>query len=203
MPCCCSSAPGPMPESCRICGLPIAPADSIVSRRASAILPRSLAADRTPRPARAGLRAAASSRARRSARSDWAASSRAAETLSPRSSARRCAGSLRSATRRSLSPRLKSSVHGMPASSAASRNASRMSHRSLVALDAPLAALPVLLVRAAPVIFRLHENRQHVLPRPAGVAGQLRPLVVVARLAAQIEHRVDRGASRRARLPRG
>ena len=63
------------------------------------------------------------------------------------------------------------------------------------ALDAQLAALPVLLVRAAPVVFGLHEDRQHVLPRPAGVAGQLRPLVVVARLAAQIEHRVDRGAA--------
>src|SRR5262249_17994204 len=59
-------------------------------------------------------------------------------------------------------------------------------------LDAPLPALPVLLVRAAPVVLGLHEYRQHVLPLPPGVAGQLRPLVVVARLAAEVQHRIDR-----------
>ncbi|VWB89565.1 hypothetical protein BUB20358_04262 [Burkholderia ubonensis] len=46
-------------------------------------------------------------------------------------------------------------------------------------------------VRAAPVAFRAPEIRQHVLPAPARRA-ELRPFVVVERMAARVDHRVDR-----------
>ena len=98
---------------------------------------------RTRRRSTAGLRAAASSPCAPVIPSGSAASSRASGTPSPRSSARRSAGSPRSAPTPSLSPRLKSSIFGMPASPAASRNASRISHRS-PGVDAPLAARAVL-----------------------------------------------------------
>src|SRR5690606_29064174 len=59
----------------------------------------------------------------------------------------------------------------------------------------------------APVVFVLSKRRQHMLPAPGVVAGELRPLVVVARLAAHVNHAVDarapaqRLATRVAQLP--
>ncbi|MDR8730798.1 hypothetical protein FEQ04_05139 [Burkholderia pseudomultivorans] len=55
--------------------------------------------------------------------------------------------------------------------------------------ERPVRAVPR--IGAALVAFRAAEIRQHVLPAPAGRA-ELRPLVVVARMAARIDHRVDR-----------
>ena len=50
------------------------------------------------------------------------------------------------------------------------------------------------------VVFKLAEIRQHIRPRPAARA-RLRPFVVVARKAAQCDHRVDGGsAAHHARL---
>ncbi len=46
-------------------------------------------------------------------------------------------------------------------------------------------------IGAARVAFRTTEIRQHVLPAPARRA-ELRPFVVVARVAARVDHRVDR-----------
>ena len=61
-------------------------------------------------------------------------------------------------------------------------------------LDAPLAAGAVRLVGAGREILAALEVGQHVVPRPAGVA-ELAPLVVVARLAAHVDHAVDRRAA--------
>ncbi|MDT4840303.1 hypothetical protein FQZ97_741200 [compost metagenome] len=45
------------------------------------------------------------------------------------------------------------------------------------------------------VVFVRLEVGQALAPRPAGVAGELRPLVVVPRLAAHVDHAVDAGAA--------
>src|SRR6202011_1092694 len=50
------------------------------------------------------------------------------------------------------------------------------------------------LVRAALVTFHPPEDRQHVLIAPAAVA-ELGPVVVILRLAAHIDHAVDRARS--------
>ncbi len=60
---------------------------------------------------------------------------------------------------------------------------------------APLAAGAVRLVGAAEVVLALAEDREHRFPVPRCVAGQARPFVVVARLAAHVDHRVDRRAA--------
>ena len=39
------------------------------------------------------------------------------------------------------------------------------------------------------------EIRKRVLPRPAVIAGDFRPSVIIPRLAAHIDHAVDRGAA--------
>ncbi len=61
-------------------------------------------------------------------------------------------------------------------------------------VDAPFAARAVRLVRAMDEILVLPEKRQHIIPAPTLVA-ELSPLVVVARLAAHIDHAVDRRAA--------
>ncbi len=58
--------------------------------------------------------------------------------------------------------------------------------------DAPFAAGAVHLVGTEVVVLVLLERRQHVLPAPPIVAGERGPLVVVARLAAHVDHAVDR-----------
>ncbi len=62
-------------------------------------------------------------------------------------------------------------------------------------LHAPLPALAVHLVGGdCGLILRLLEIGQHVVPAPARIA-ELAPVVVVARLAAHVDHAVDRGAA--------
>ena len=77
------------------------------------------------------------------------------------------------------------------------RLAERVEHapRQPLPLDPPLAAGRVHVARAAVVVFRALEDRQHARPRPRAVAGDARPLVVVAPLAAEVQHRVDRRAA--------
>ena len=82
----------------------------------------------------------------------------------------------------------------MPHCSAASRNASRISQLHPRRLDPPLAAGAVELVGAPPVVLRALEVGQHVVPGPAGIA-ELAPVVVVGRLAAHVDHAVDRRAA--------
>ena len=77
--------------------------------------------------------------------------------------------------------------------------------RQPLLLDAPFAAGPrtagvetgrgMHLVGAAPVVLVAQEVRHAVLPTPRIVTGELRPLVVVARLAAHVDHAVDAGAA--------
>src|SRR5580658_2070769 len=55
-------------------------------------------------------------------------------------------------------------------------------------LDAPLAADPVELAAAAMMVLMLPEGRQYIGPAPRIVAGEARPLIVVARLAAHVNH---------------
>ena len=57
-------------------------------------------------------------------------------------------------------------------------------------LDPPFAAGAVELVRTLPVVLRPLEQRQHVVPGPAGIA-ELAPVIVVRRLAAHVDHAVD------------
>ena len=65
-------------------------------------------------------------------------------------------------------------------------------------LDAPLAAARVQVLegvlRERPLVLVLLEVGQHVVPAPAGIA-HLPPGVVVARLAAHVDHAVDRRAA--------
>ena len=117
-----------MPESCKICGLPIAPADKMVSRRASANdtsrlrLSRLYSTPSTRLPARRSLCTSAPVITVRLGRS-------MAGRKKPFAALQRipsfCVTSNRDTP--SLSPRLKSSVSGTPFSTAASRNASRIS----------------------------------------------------------------------------
>ena len=57
-------------------------------------------------------------------------------------------------------------------------------------LDPQFAVAPVQVIAAAGKVLRLLEIWQHVVPRPAGIP-ELAPDVVVARLAAHIQHAVD------------
>src|SRR5690606_15894711 len=59
--------------------------------------------------------------------------------------------------------------------------------RQALRLDAPLAARAVELVGTLVMVLRALEVGQHLLPAPAGVA-ELAPEVVVARLAAHVDH---------------
>ena len=65
-------------------------------------------------------------------------------------------------------------------------------------LDAPLAAAGVQVLEGVglerPLVLVLLEVGQHVVPGPAGIA-HLPPQVVVARLAAHVDHAVDRRAA--------
>ena len=64
------------------------------------------------------------------------------------------------------------------------------------ALDPPFAARAVQVAGAAVVVLVAQEIGQHVVPAPAGET-ELAPAVVVGRLAAHVDHAVDRRASRR------
>ncbi|MNT32569.1 hypothetical protein D3C72_1684600 [compost metagenome] len=46
-----------------------------------------------------------------------------------------------------------------------------------------------------PMVFVTLEVAQGFIPAPPGVAGQLGPMVVIARLAAHVDHAVDAGAA--------
>src|SRR5882672_214800 len=61
-------------------------------------------------------------------------------------------------------------------------------------LDAPLAAAAVTVVGAVHEVLVLLEIGQHIVPAPAGIA-ELAPVIVVAGLAAHVDHAVDRGAA--------
>src|SRR5262249_41989443 len=61
-------------------------------------------------------------------------------------------------------------------------------------LDAPFAARRVARTLAEEMILVALEERQHVVPTPAGQP-ELAPVVVVRRLAAHIDHRVDGGGA--------
>ncbi len=61
--------------------------------------------------------------------------------------------------------------------------------------DAPFAARAVPFVRAAVMVFAASEDRQHRVPRPVRIAGDVRPVVVVFALAAHVDHAVDRRAA--------
>jgi hypothetical protein len=63
-----------------------------------------------------------------------------------------------------------------------------------LALDAQFAAGAMGLVGTVDEVLMLPEQRQHIVPAPALVA-ELAPLVIVARLAAHVDHAVDRGAA--------
>ena len=93
-----------------------------------------------------------------------------------------------------LSPRLNSRIFGMPHSSAASRQASRISQRRRESSTRSSPPDAVHLVGAVLIVLDLLEQRQHVVPRPSRVA-ERRPVVVVLLLAAHVDHGVDRGAA--------
>ena len=57
-------------------------------------------------------------------------------------------------------------------------------------LDPPFTAIAVVGVGTAVVILRLDEQRQYLLPAPAGIACS-RPGIVVGRLPAHVDHAVD------------
>ncbi|MCY1230310.1 hypothetical protein D9M72_427190 [compost metagenome] len=57
--------------------------------------------------------------------------------------------------------------------------------------DAPLAVGTMEFARAAVVVLAALEQRKHVVPFPAVVAGQAGPVVVVFALAAHVDHAVD------------
>ena len=63
-----------------------------------------------------------------------------------------------------------------------------------LARDLPLAAGAVQRALAAEAVLGAAEVGQHVVPAPAGIA-ELAPVVVVRRLAAHVDHAVDRGAA--------
>src|SRR3546814_8756166 len=66
--------------------------------------------------------------------------------------------------------------------------------RQALRLDAPLAAAAVAFVAALVVVLRALEVGQDLVPDPAGVA-ELAPEIIVARLAAHVDHADDRGAA--------
>src|SRR6185369_1104267 len=81
-------------------------------------------------------------------------------------------------------------------------------------LDAPFAAMAMEIGEASVVagfrigaavtaimIFMRFEVGDRVLPVPAAVAGQLGPLVVIARLTAHVDHAVDGGAAAKGLSP--
>ena len=90
----------------------------------------------------------------------------------------------------------------MPACWQAAAKASKMSHlsRCFSTRHSPFRAVKPLERRIAPrveppVALVDHEVRQRLLPRPVVLAGELRPGVVVAGLAAHVDHAVDRRAA--------
>ena len=115
-----------MPESCRICGLPMAPALKMTSRRASALcmlLPREYSTPVTVRPSSFSRCVNAPVITVRLGR--FMAGRRKALAPLQRTPSF-CVTSKRDTP--SLSPRLKSSMRGTPFSTAASRKASMISH---------------------------------------------------------------------------
>ena len=193
MPCACSRGPGPMPESCRICGEPMAPAARMTSRRAESRSPRHQLYPRRARPPVARLDRDAPHLGagphgqvrpvhdRPQVRLGAAPAPAAAlvhlevgvaEVVAPVE-----LGDLGNAA---LLGRVAPRVEDLPA------------HPAL--LDPHLAADPVALVGAVLVVLRPHEHRQHVVPAPAAVA-ERRPVVVVAALPPHVDHRVDRRAA--------
>src|SRR5690606_20681112 len=61
-------------------------------------------------------------------------------------------------------------------------------------LDAPFSARAMHVVGAAVIVLGFPEIGKHIVPAPAGAA-HLAPKIIVARLAAHIDHAVDGGAT--------
>src|SRR5712691_825730 len=61
-------------------------------------------------------------------------------------------------------------------------------------VDGEWASLAVIVAAEIGIVFRALEVWQHVGERPAGVA-QRRPLIVVAAVAANVDHGIDRGGA--------
>ena len=60
--------------------------------------------------------------------------------------------------------------------------------------DPPLAACAMMLGIAVDMVLMLQEPGQHIAPSPAGQA-ELTPAIIIGRLPAHIDHRVDRGTA--------
>ena len=193
IPCRRNTAPGPMPDSCRICGEPMAPAARITSRRATS---RSLVPTRrTPvarppgvtrfdhEPLDLRLDPHCQIRPRHDRTQIRLGSAPAPATTLvhlkvgvPEVVAPIEFGDLRNPTlRRCIAPRLEN----LPADP--------------LLLDAHLATDPMKLIGAVLVVLRPLEHREHVVPAPPAVAKR-RPVVVVGLLTAHVDHRVDRRA---------
>ena len=173
-PCSRSSAAGPTPESCRICGEPIAPAASSTSRRA-----RNVCRARVREPHDDAGRARARRRVYRSCTplDERAGADRQIRPLQHRPQERLgrapahaaplihlkigvaeivAAIELRDLRDAALLGRVAPRVEDLPA------------HAPL--LDAQLAAAAMELIGAVLVVFGAFEHRQHVVPRPAAQA---------------------------------
>ena len=160
------SRPGPMPESSSSCAEPIEPAERMTSPFAARGLARAVLA-----PGHAGRAPAVELDALGEA-SGLDPQVRPAHHGLQKSARRRPAPPAPlvdvEIAEPSLSPRLKSSIGLMPYSSAASRNASSSAQLHARSLDAPFAADAVVLAVAEEMVGLLPEQRQHIVPAPAG-----------------------------------
>ena len=192
MPSDCSRSPGPMPLSCRSCGEPMAPAARMTSRCARDGAGDAGAAQRDAGRAPPvekhplGLRlrhhgqiAAGAHRAQERGRAADAPAAalvdlEVADALVGAAievGGFRDAGLFRGVTDR---------IEQIPAQP--------------LAFHPPSAAGAVNVVHAGVMVLGAAEIRKNIVPGPAGIA-ELAPVVVVARLAAHVDHAVDRGAA--------
>ena len=192
MPCSRSSAPGPMPESCNSCGEPMAPLARITSCRADTIgvlaaHPRFDADRPAPVQAQAGRLSLGDhgqvgpvlNRAQEGLRGVPA---HAAFLVDVEVAAALVVAAIEipGLGDAGLGRGLLKGVEDLPFEAHV--------------LDPPLAARAMQVVGALVEVLGAGEQRQHLVPAPARIA-ELAPTVVVARLAAHVDHAVDRGAA--------